>query len=138
MSRHSSLSAISLAMCLSVPTTIFAQGANQTTSPIDVLYLVTQNTIQTYNVDPSYGSATLYGTLTVPAPLNSYPVFMPGADDHYIYVFSTCGTEGMALQVYATNPNGAPHGPPSQPFCCSRELTAVNRSRLYTGLFTFS
>ncbi len=114
MSRHSSLSAISLAMCLSVPTTIFAQGANQTTSPIDVLYLVTQNTIQTYNVDPSYGSATLYGTLTVPAPSNSYPVFIPGVDDHYIYVFCTCGTEGMALEVYATNPNGAPQNPPVQ------------------------
>lgn len=114
MSRHSSLSAISLAICLFVPATIFAQGANQTTSPIDVLYLVTQNTIQTYNVDPSYGSATLYGTLTVPAPSNSYPVFIPGADDHYIYVFCTCGTQGMVLWVYATDSNGAPHDPPVQ------------------------
>jgi hypothetical protein len=114
MSRHSSLCAISLAICFFVPATIFAQGANQTTSPIDVLYLVTQNTIQTYNVDPSYGSATLYGTLTVPAPSNSYPTFVPGVDGHYLYVFCTCGTQGTVLWVYATDSNGAPQAPPVQ------------------------
>jgi hypothetical protein len=114
MSRHSSLPAITLAVSLLVPATIFAQSANRTTSAIDVLYLVTNSTIQTYNVDPSYGDATLYGTLTVPGPSNSYPVFVPGANDHFIYVWCTCGTEGADLQVYATDSNGAPQAPPVQ------------------------
>jgi hypothetical protein len=116
MSRHSSFPAITLAVCLLllVCATTFAQSENQATTPVDVLYLVTNNTIQTYNVDPSYGNATLYGTLTVPAPSNSYPVFVPGANDHYIYVWCMCGTEGTDLQVYATDSNGAPQAPPIQ------------------------
>jgi hypothetical protein len=114
MSRHSFFPAITLAVCLLVPATIFAQNTNQTKSPIDVLYFVTNNTIQTYNVDPGYGNATLYGTLTVPAPSNTYPIFVPGANDHYIYVWCACGTGGTDLQVYATDSNGAPQGPPIQ------------------------
>jgi hypothetical protein len=114
MSRHSSLPAITLAVSLIVPAIALAQSATQTTSSIDVLYLVTNNTIQTYNVDPSYGNATLYGTLTVPAPSNGYPVFVPGANDHYIYVWCMCGTEGTDLWVYATDSNGAPQAPPVQ------------------------
>jgi hypothetical protein len=114
MSRHSSLPAIALAFCLLVSATTFAQSENQAISPIDVLYLVTNNTIQTYNIDSSYGSATLYGTLTVPAPTNSYAFLTPGANDHYIYVFCTCGAEDMDLLVYATDSNGAPQAPPIQ------------------------
>ena len=114
MSRHLSLPAITVAVCLLVPSTIFAQSDNQNTSPIDVLYFVTNNTLQTYNVDPSYGDATLYGTLTVPGPSDSNPVFVPGATDHYIYVWCTCGTEGTVLRVYTTDSNGAPQSPAVQ------------------------
>ncbi len=114
MSRHSSLPAITLAVCLLVPTTIFAQSANRTTSAIDVLYFVTYSTIQTYNVDPTYSLGTLYGTLTVPAPLDGYPVFVAGANDRYIYVWCACGTDGSVVQVYATDLNGAPQAPPIQ------------------------
>lgn len=121
MPRYSSLTSVTvtLAICLIVPALTFAQGANQKTSPIDVLYLVTQrttqtSTIQTYNVDPSYGDAILYGTLTVPASASSYQMFVPGADDHYIYFFCACGAEGMVLHVYATDSNGAPQDPPIQ------------------------
>ncbi len=114
MPRHLSFPAIIVAVCLLIPSTIFAQSQDQTTSPIDVLYLVTDNTIQTYNVDPGYGNATLYGTLTVPAPANGYPVFVPGANDHYLYVLCECGAEGMGLRVYPTDSNGAPQGPPIQ------------------------
>jgi hypothetical protein len=114
MSRHLSLPAIILAVSFLVPATIVAQSENHNTPPIDVLYFVTNNTIQTYNVDPSYGSATLYGALTVPEPSNSNPVFVPGANDHYIYVWCGCGSEGTDLLVYATDSNGAPQAPPIQ------------------------
>jgi hypothetical protein len=113
------LIAVTLATCLLAPAMTFAKGANQTASPIDVLYLVTQDitqtyTIQTYNVDPGYGNATLYGTLSVYAPPNCSYVFIPGADDHYIYGFCSSRTEGTVLQVYATDSNGAPQDPPIQ------------------------
>jgi hypothetical protein len=114
MSRHSSLPAITLAVCLLVPTTFFAQSVNQTASPIDVLYFVTNSTIQTYDVDPSSGSAALYGTLTVPGPSNSSPVFVPGTNDRYIYVLCTCGTTGTIVLVYAADSHGAPQNPPVQ------------------------
>jgi hypothetical protein len=119
MSRHSFLIAVTLAASVLVPTITFAKNANQNTSPIDVVYLFTQDTvgtytIQTYDVDPGYGDATLYGTLSVYTPPKSYYAFVPGAGDHYIYGFCTCGTEGTVLQVYATDSNGAPQNPPIQ------------------------
>jgi hypothetical protein len=110
MSRHSSLPAITLALCIFVPATIFAQSENHT-SPIDVLYVVTNSTIQTYNVDPSNGDATMYGTMTITVPPNSNPVFVPGTNDHYIYIWCTCGAQGVTLWVYPTNSHGAPQGP---------------------------
>lgn len=119
MSRHSFLMVVSLAGCLLVPTITVAKSTNQTSSPIDVAYLVTQDstdtyTIQTYDVDPGYGDATLYGTLSVYAPPKGYYAFVPGADDHFIYGFCSCGAEGTVLQVYATDAHGAPQNPPIQ------------------------
>ena len=118
MIRHSFPMVVTLATCLLVPAISFANGTNRIApSPIDVLYLITQTTpetynIETYNVDPGYGSATLYGTLSVYSPWNT--VFVPGADDHHVYLFSPYGTEGTVLQVYATDSNGAPQDPPIQ------------------------
>lgn len=118
MRRHASPLSISLAFSLLVSTITFAQNANPTAPPpIDVLYIVTGNTIQTYNVDPSYGDSTLYGTLSVPVATPDYPQVLPGVDDHYVYVLSTSVSwrvRGVHIFVYATDSNGAPQDPPVQ------------------------
>jgi hypothetical protein len=121
MCRHSSLMAVTLATSLFVfvPAITFANGYDRSPSPIDVVYLVNQDTtetytIQIYNVDPGYGDATLAGTLSLHVPSRSHPVIVPGADDHYVYLLYRDGTGASVLQVYATDANGAPQEPPVQ------------------------
>ena len=116
MRCHSSLLAITLAVVLMTPAA-FGQNAKPGASPIDVLYIVTANTIQTYNVDPTYGSATLYGTLSTPMSTPDYPLVVPGANDHFIYVLCTSTAywvRGVRIFVYGTDSNGVPQDPPVQ------------------------
>lgn len=113
MLRLSSLAVIALAVGF-ISLSASARGADQGGSPRDVLYFVTGNTIQTYDVDPGSGFAALHGTLKVPALPNSYPVFVPGANDHYIYVISVNGAQGTVMLVYATDSDGSPQNPPVQ------------------------
>jgi hypothetical protein len=110
--------AVTLATCLFVPTISVAYVRDKGPSPIDVLYLFAWDTadtynIQTYNVDPRYGDATLAGTVSVNAPSN-YCSLVPRADDHYVYLFCAYGTGGTVLQVYETDSYGAPQNPPIQ------------------------
>jgi hypothetical protein len=120
MFRHSFLMAVSLASCLFVSAKTFGQRTRSIgPTPIDVLYLVNQNTtdadtIETYNVDPGYGDATLAGTFSVRVPLGLYCSLVPGANDHYVYFFCAYGAKGSVLQVYATDSNGAPQDPAIQ------------------------
>ena len=118
MSRHSFFMAVSLASCLFLSAVAFAQRANSIGPlPIDVLYLANQDTretftIQTYNVDPGYGNATLAGTLSLGLPSRSFPSIVPSANDHYVYVYYREDPTDTVLQVYATDANGVPQSPP--------------------------
>ncbi|HTS09443.1 MAG TPA: hypothetical protein VMP68_28020 [Candidatus Eisenbacteria bacterium] len=120
MSRHSSLMGVSLVTCLLVSATTLAESANSTApSPVEVLYLFSRSTpetydIQTYDVDPSYGDSTMAGTVSVNVPSNSYCSLVPRADDHYVYLFCAYGTGGTVLQVYATDSSGVPQDSPIQ------------------------
>jgi len=120
MSRHSFFMAVRLASCLLVSASGFAQRTHSISpTPIDVLYLFSQNTmqtytIQTYDVYPSNGYAELAGTLSLEAPLGRHCSLVPGAKDHYVYLFCANGAKGSVLQVYATDLNGAPQGLPVQ------------------------
>ena len=112
MFRHSFLMAVSLASCLFVSAKTFGQRTHSIgPTPMDVVYLVNQDTtetytIQTYDVYPFDGGAILSGTLSVHTPLGRYCSLVPGAKDHYVYLFCAHGVKGSVLQVYATDSNG--------------------------------
>lgn len=111
MQRHSSAVAVTLAL-FSFSAVTIAQNT-PSSSPIDVLYLVTGNHIETYNVDPNTGDAADYGAISVPAP--DYPQVVPGVGDRFIYVVGyNYKTQSSVILVYPTDANGTPQSTPIQ------------------------
>ena len=107
--RLSSISAFSLCL-LVLPANSVAQ--NPTSTPVEVLYIVTSSTIQTYNVDPQTGLATQEGQ-----PINlpvTYAIVVPSPDDHFLYVSSGYAQKVDRLWVYKTDATGTPQFPAVQ------------------------
>ncbi len=80
-------------------------------SSIDVAYVVSTGSLQTYDIDPSTGEPTAEGQpLTIPT---QGALVVPSADGHFLYVF---GLEdiGSRVWVYSTDSRGVPHRAPLQ------------------------
>ncbi len=80
-------------------------------TPVDVAYVLTNTSLQTYDVDPTTGEPTAEGQpLTI---LTQDGLVVPSADDHFLYVF---GLEdiGSRLWVYSTDSLGVPRRVPLQ------------------------
>jgi hypothetical protein len=91
---------------------INASGQSSPSSSIDVVYILNNGGIETYDVDPKTGIPTDEGLFGVP-PEN--PVLSPSLDDHFVYVIgNNPGSGALQLWVYATNLVGLPQYPPLQ------------------------
>jgi hypothetical protein len=112
MSRHSSFFlALTCSFWFFIPVQTFAQNAEaETSSPVEVLYVVDTYVVVTFDVDPSTGIPTRVGTLAV-APF--FPTAVPSLNDHFLYVLGT--DKGVdEMWVYATDAKGTPQNPPIQ------------------------
>jgi hypothetical protein len=92
-----------------------ASAAAQTSStPVQVVYLVSGTTISTYNVDPQTLKPAQVGSLTVRDAVNnpdSYPWLIAAPNDHFIYFVGYASKTQQRLWVFATDTNGAPQLP---------------------------
>lgn len=111
-SRHSSfrttILAAVLGLCLSfsVPAS-HAQSTRGSSSSTEVVYLLTNSTLLTYNVDRTTGNPTEEGTgITLDSVTNT--VLLPSANDHFVYVTGYDATSSEYLWVYATDATGVP------------------------------
>jgi hypothetical protein len=114
--------------CVWVPAQ--AQTLNQATDsgsptlPVQVLYIIDNSTLTTYNLDPQTLDANSVGTLVVPPSTSSSVTSSP--DDHFIYYTWYDGPPlTQHLWVYATDATGSPQDPPVQ---------KVNAGKFYGSL----
>jgi len=88
--------------------------APQSSSAVQVVYVVDGSILTTYDIDPQTLYPTRVGTLTVPE--STYPIINPSADGHFLYysAFNDASQSTHVLLVYATDATGAPQNPPVQ------------------------
>jgi hypothetical protein len=98
-----------LFLCLSV-TALSGQSArvkSTSASATEVVYLLTNSTLLTYDVDRSSGFPTEVGRgVTLESVTNT--VLLPSANDHFVYVTGYDSTISEYLWVYATDSTGRP------------------------------
>jgi hypothetical protein len=112
--RLSSLatSALSFILFLSIPGLTAQSAPHQSSSPVQVVYIVNNGGMQVYDVNPQTGLPTYVANVTVEAV---DPTAIPSANDHFLYVLGTNpGSGAEQLWVYATTPAGVPLNPPIQ------------------------
>jgi hypothetical protein len=79
---------------------------------VEVVYIVTGSTLQTYDVDAATGQPTQEGQpLTFPV---SYPGVVPSFDGHFLYVQGNDSHNTQHLLVYSTDSTGVPQFPAVQ------------------------
>ncbi len=83
-----------------------------------VFYLSAGSSITTYNVDPTTGTPTQVGTLTI-SGAQFISNIVPAPNDHFIYVYWTNANSKNTLSVYDTNTSGVPQSTPVQTLSAS-------------------
>lgn len=125
--RLSSISTLSLSLCLlalAASSTAQNMALNASSSPVEIAYIVTSSTIQTYDVDPQTGFATQEGQ-----PINlpvTYAIVVPSPDDHFLYVSSGYGQKVDRLWVYKTDATGRPQFPAIQELTFTHSTGPIN------------
>jgi hypothetical protein len=113
-SRHPSsrMTTLTAAFCLCLFLSITAlnaqptRGNSSSSSSTEVVYLLTNSTILTYNVDRTTGNPTEQGQgVTLDSVANT--VLLPSANDRFVYVIGYDATSEY-LWVYATDTTGVP------------------------------
>jgi hypothetical protein len=99
--------------------------APQSSSAVQVVYVVDGSTLTTYNIDPQTLYPTQVGTLTMPE--STYPNIDASANGRFLYysAYNDPSESTHVLLVYATDGTGAPQNPPVQ---------QVNANGLYGGI----
>lgn len=119
-SRHSSSRTATLiaafCLCLSLSVTAFSVTGSRaeptrwnspSASSTEVVYLVANTTLLTYDVDRTTGNPTEQGQgVTLDSVTNT--VLVPSANDHFLYVTGYDATSSEYLWVYATDSTGVP------------------------------
>ncbi len=83
-------------------------------SAVDVLYVVQNSDVVTYDVDRETLQATEAGQpLQAPGSAAFFRLF-PGANGHFLYALSQNQQSETTLSVYSTDASGAPQTPPVQ------------------------
>src|SRR5579862_287750 len=127
--RPSSRATLTAAFCLCLSLFVTPSHAQSTrrnsssTSSTEVVYLLANSTLLTYNVDRATGNPTEQGQgVTLDSVTNT--VLLPSANDHFIYVTGYDATSSEYLWVYATDTTGVP------------VLPAIQALSLTDGAFT--
>jgi hypothetical protein len=118
--RRTSLVIACYTICISLLVTkSFAEDSTlKSSSPVEVVYIVTGSTIQTYDVAASTGIPTPEGPpLTLPA---NAPYVTPSPNGHFLYVQGSYDL--FRLWVYATSSTGVPEFPAIQSLPLPRAL----------------
>ena len=108
-------------------------------TPVDVAYVATNGSLQTYDVDPTTGVPTAEGEpLKIPT---QGALVVPSTDDHFLYVFGLDGQDSNdRLWVYSTDSLGVPHRAPLQILDTPTEIIQFkidpNRRLAYASDFT--
>src|SRR5258708_11283256 len=110
-SRHaSSRITVSFCLCLCLSVTALSAQSPSVSSPsssTEVVYLLTNSTLLTYNVDRTTGAPTEQGQgVTLDSVTNT--VLLPSANDRFVYVTGYDATISEHLWVYATDATGVP------------------------------
>ena len=103
------LRATCLCLIVSLSIVVCAQNPNsqnnfatQSSSAVQVVYVIDGATLPTYNVDPQALYATQVGTITLQE--STYPTIVPSANDHFIYyrAYDDTSESAQHIWVYAT------------------------------------
>jgi hypothetical protein len=99
--------------------------ATQSSSAVQVVYVIDGSTLTTYNIDPQTLYPTQVGTLTMPE--STYPNIDSSANGRFLYysAYHDASQSTHVLLVYATDATGAPKNPPVQ---------QINAKGLYGGI----
>lgn len=116
MSRFVSLCLILFVSCFSLGQNNKTRTAATTPSGVQVLYVVEDTTIYTYNVDPQTLNLTQVGTpLDITNANLGYEEYLASTpNDHFIYFLAANAQFTPYLWVFATDANGAPLAPAVQ------------------------
>jgi hypothetical protein len=116
-----------LCLLLLVPSFALSQNANSTarrsqsfsgnaapSSTVQVLYVLDNSVLTTYNIDPQTFQATAVGTTTMPAA--KYVSIQTSPDGQFLYYFAnpTYYSGHQKLYVFDTDANGVPSSTPVQ------------------------
>lgn len=108
--RGSFLVVCAAVVCLSAA--LSSQTASSASS-IQVVYVLSGSTVQTYDVDPQTGFPTQEGPGVV-LPGITNPALLPSKNDHFIYMTGFDSQIGEHLWVFATDSTGVPQLPAIQ------------------------
>lgn len=114
MHRHASSRTISLIAGFCLYCGLYAVGLNSESASVkstpssstEVVYLLANSAVLTYDVDRTTGSPTEEGGVTLDSAANT--VLLPSANDHFVYVTGNDSTGSEYLWVYATDVTGVP------------------------------
>ena len=100
-------------------------SASQPSTKMQVVYVVDNSTLTTYNVDPQTFVPTEAGTLTLKESV--YPNIVPSPNDRFFYytAFENYSQQGQKLYVYDTNSLGVP---------ATEAVQTIAVSRLFGGI----
>jgi hypothetical protein len=117
----------SLFLLLLIPTFVLGQNAasivrgNQSrpagsppSSAVEVLYVVDNSTLTTYNIDPQTFDATVVGTTAMPQAKNAYLQTSPDGQFLYYFTNPSYNSGHQKLYVFDTDTTGVPGSTPVQ------------------------
>jgi hypothetical protein len=95
-------------------------GSSPSSGPVQVVYVVDNATLTTYNINSQTLQATQVGTLTLPEFV--YPEIFASPNGKFLYytAFENYSQQGQKLYVYQTNDSGIPNPTPVQTLSVTR------------------
>ncbi len=104
--------------CALLSSSLFTSLSFASTTQVQVVYLVQDAAITTYDVSAANGNATKISTLTLNSS-QSVLAISPAPRDHYAYVMWVDNRGNQSLSVFATTPQGALRSPAVQTISAS-------------------
>jgi DNA-binding beta-propeller fold protein YncE len=124
MARPSSFFNVLASLCFSISTFQAYAATAQSSSSVDVQYILSGATVQTFDVDAQTGFPTEEGS-GVMLPAVTDQALVPSADDHFLYVTGYDSELVNRLWVFAADATGAP------------QLPAIQEIKLTTNTYAF-
>jgi hypothetical protein len=95
-------------------------SSSPSSAAIQVVYVIDNATLTTYNVNPQTLQAAEAGTLTLPESV--YPQIQASPNGKFLYytTFENYSQQGQKLYVYQTNASGVPNSTPVQTLSVTR------------------